>query len=133
MMFTSGEILQYTYDAVKALKLPINGSLYKAGTRVVVPNKESITVGVLNGTSSQVQEGTVNVNVFIPNVTATDGRTYCNFERCLEVEKMLSDLDKRLNNGEIYYEISEMIKTSQVPNTEEHFINVSLRYKVLNY
>lgn len=132
-MFTSGEILQYTYDAVKALKLPINGSLYKAGTRVVVPNKESITVGVLNGTSSQVQEGTVNVNVFIPNVTATDGRTYCNFERCLEVEKMLSDLDKRLNNGEIYYEISEMIKTSQVPNTEEHFINVSLRYKVLNY
>lgn len=132
-MFTSGEILQYTYDAVKALKLPIKGSLYKAGTRVVVPNKESMTVGVLNGTSSQVQEGTVNVNVFIPNVTATDGRTYCDFERCLEVEKMLSDLDKRLNNGEIYYEISEMIKTSQVPNTEEHFVNVSLRYKVLNY
>lgn len=132
-MFTSGEILQYTYDAVKALKLPINGSLYKAGTRVVVPNKESMTVGVLNGTSSQVQEGTVNVNVFIPNVTATDGRTYCDFERCLEVEKMLSDLDKKLNNGEIYYEISEMIKTSQVPNAEEHFVNVSLRYKVLNY
>jgi hypothetical protein len=132
-MFTSGEILQYTYDAVKALNLPINGSLYKAGTRVVVPNKESITVGVLNGTSSQVQEGTVNVNVFIPNVTATDGRTYCDFERCLEVEKMLSDLDKRLNNGEIYYEISEMIKTNQEPNTEEHFVNVSLRYKVLNY
>lgn len=131
-MYTAGEILQYTYDAVKALYLPIKGKLYKAGNRIA-EGIEDMTIGVLNGTADQVQEGTININVFVPDVSATDGRYYCNSQRCLEIEKMLSDIDKKLNTvGDIRYDISDMIMTNQESKTQEHYVNVSLRYRVLN-
>lgn len=132
MKYTGSKILQHTYDAIKRLNLPIK-ELYKAGNRVVNPNVECMTVGLLTGTANQIQEGIININVFVPDVLSADGRMYCNSTRCAEIEEMLNDIDDKLSaDGEFTYELDSIIQTIKNPTANEHYVNVSLRYRVLN-
>ena len=42
-------------------------------------------------------------------------------------------IDERLSaQGEFTYELDSVIQTVKNPNANEHYVNVSLRYKVLN-
>ena len=130
MKYTGSKILQYTYDAIKRLNLPIK-ELYKAGNRVVNSTEECMTVGLLTGTANQIQEGIININVFVPDILSADGRMYCDSARCADVEEMLYDIDERLSaQGEFTYELDSVIQTVKNPNANEHYVNVSLRYKV---
>ena len=134
MIYTGNSILSYLYTKLSANNLmqTINGKLYKRGTRQPDSKKEDAVIAFLAGTSSQVQEGDVVLNVYVPNLKGKDGVDYCDIVRCQQIEQMLVDIpDWLTKQGDIKFETNGMICTIEEPNINQHFVSLKMRFKVL--
>ena len=130
--YTAQMIEDELYSMVRGFCLPISGGVYKRATRPYNSKEEDCVVAFLTGGAKQVQEGTVLINIYVPDIIAGDGQAYKNTTRCAEIEKSLVGFDTLLNTkSDIYFKTEDMIKTIEEEDINQHFVSLKLRFKVL--
>lgn len=132
MIHTQQTIEEITLQLLQGSTLSIEGDFYHAGERPLNSQNEDCVVGLLTGTSEQIQEGYLNIHVFVPRLYGSDGVRYADRERCEEIEQILSSISAELNaGGSVYYSLFGFIKTLTDETTNETFVSAQLKFKFL--
>ena len=133
-MEITGQILEnYLFERIRSLSLPITGKFYKRGTRPMGSKKEDCVVGFISGNSNQIQEGECVVNIYVNDIMARDGQYYKDFSRCVELEALMVAIPGELNTlGNIRFEKSDIVRTFEERDLNQHYVSLKLKYKHLN-
>lgn len=111
----------------------VAGGLYKQGTRPFGSREEDVEVVFLTGSGGQIQEGIVNINIYVPNIDNGMGAGLLtkDVRRCVELEGALCRFMEGVSLfGEYHTEIDEMVRTLQGEN-ECYLVNGRLRFRVM--
>lgn len=135
MTKTERDIEDDFYFMVKSSELPgmIQGKLYKKDDRPFNSKTEDIVVGFLSGLDGQTQEGYVNINVFVPNISvgSTDGKKRPNKARIKVIQSKLLEFTDNIidSNSEYDVERDSTIQTFETEDLEQVMVNAKLYYK----
>lgn len=132
MIQTQNTIEEITLQLLQGSTLAIGGGFYHFGERPLNSKNEDCVVGLLSGTSDQIQEGYLNVHVYVPRLYGSDGIRYADRERCEAIEQALANISAELNTGgSVYYSPFGIIKTLTDDVTKETFVSAQLKFKFL--
>ena len=145
---TAGEIETLLRQRIIAENPPITGSVYFKGMRPrmnphgeTVPHitdpedgeirLEDCEVMVPVGKGSELVEGTCIVNIYVPDTLTPSGVYMRNKRRTDELEAWLLELPEAIRDGEVYFKRDGLISTIEEPKTNEHFVSLKMRFKVI--
>lgn len=133
MEYTGQMIEDLVFARVRSeLASAIGGDCYKRDTRPLDSKQEDCVVAFVTGTSEQMQQGAVVVNVYVPDIKAGNGMFYKDTARCKELEQVLISLPDKMNIGnDVRFEKSGMIMTIEEREIKQHFVSLKLRFKNL--
>lgn len=107
----------------------INGAVYVDGTRTKNSSKEDIVISFLVGTEESVQTGDMEINIYVPD-TGNETEGYLkNASRCLVLEQLALIMVNSIESVEYSIFLSETISSVKVPEVNQHFVNVKLKFK----
>lgn len=129
------EDILYTYLNTSTLKTAVQangGDIYKQG-RPANDKKEAVVIVSLPLNNEQLQEGIVNVNIFVPNVVINVNEmqddSQPNHPRLKQLATIAAGLlnDVFLSNSDcgFYMQQQSLIKDDQ---SKEHFINIRVNF-----
>lgn len=131
-MRTGTEVEQYVYDLVR--KSPINdiitGKVYLSGLRPLNSKLEDAIIIYQTSLGGQIQDGSVNVNTYIPNIPFSHGGNTTmikDFRRCLLVERACQDFVDALSVGKYRFKLATGIQTFEY-EADQHFVNMRLKF-----
>lgn len=137
-----GKLEQIIYERFKSFvkdNMPIGGKIYYRGLRPIQENsssyKEDAVIGFLTGVGGDLQEGSLVINVYVPDVLgAKSGLYLMNKSRCDAVADALEKFVSYVNSKgcEVFLKQSEMIYTFAEEAIRQHFVSLKLDFKVLN-
>lgn len=114
------------------LSRTINGGVYHGGERPVASRKEDITVSFGAGTAGQIETGTVNVYIYVPDKDECDNATFtANTERLAEISTFAAGWAEQLccqADGYVI-ELRDTVQVGNIPAIHQHFVAVRLEYK----
>jgi len=130
MSKTGSQIEKDVFRLIKASKLndAINGTIYRSGMRPKDSKKEDAVVKFLTGLTSQIQNGVVVINIYVPNIEF-QGRMVKDINRCEEVEVLINGIITDIDTTEYNFSLNATPQTLPVDEIEQHFVNVRLNYK----
>lgn len=129
-MKTASQIEGDVYKCTQGL--PIRGKVYRDGYRPDNSNTEDAVVVFSSGDDSQIQTGIIKVNIYVPDILV-NGKTVKDGKRIEEVEKMLFLLFSQLENYQEYeFSSNSTAQTFKAEGINQHFVNFSLKYKLIN-
>lgn len=113
----------------------VSGNVYRNGYRPRNSEKEDIIVTFTTGTTGDIEEGVVTINIFVPDIDPfADGIFVENGERCDELEQYSSEWVESLTTATSPYKfkLKQTIYTEAEEDIRQHFVVIRLDYKVLN-
>lgn len=143
-MKTAKSIQNDIFQMVKGSDLAraINGSVYLAFTedgkiksyRPRDSKKEDIIVVFTAGTSGDIAEGVITVNIFTPQITPfSDGVYVENGMRCAELEQAAAEFFLSANGRSPYlFSLNSSIVTENDSALRQSFVVLRLNYRVVN-
>ncbi len=125
-----GDIYQLLRDST--LYTMISGEVYRAGMRPRDSRLEDAEVIFTTGTPSQIQEGVVTVNIFVPDTDPYDnGVLVEDGERTAQIEAYaqawVDSLTAEVSNYK--FALMQTIYTEEEPAIHQHFVVVRLKYR----
>lgn len=114
----------------------ISGGIYPAGTRPRDSRQEDATVRFTTGTSGEIEEGVVTVNINVPDIIPRrDGINVENGVRTTLLERLLTDWASRLcdSPGPYLFQLREAVHTSEDAGCKEHYCVCRLSYRHYSY
>lgn len=135
MRKTGGEIEKDLYTLIKnsAVKTDITGSLYRQGMRPLNAKTEDAVVSFLAGIDGQIQEGILNLNLYVPDVLS-NGIKVKNITRCTELEVICNTfIQSHSMSGDYLFELDKMIQTFKEESIEQHFVNCRIKFRLSTY
>lgn len=131
-MRTGTEIEQTVYSLLREspIKDLITGKIYLSGLRPLNSNKEDTVVIFQTALSGQFQDGSVNVNTYVPDIAfENEGITtkIKDFRRCLLIERACQEFVDNLKVGEYRFSLANAIQTFEYEG-DQHFVNMRLRF-----
>lgn len=131
MRKTGSEIEQDLLQMITGSQLAgaINGAVYVDGTRPKNSSKEDIIISFQTGTEEAVQLGDIEINTYIPDTGNTTDGYLKNASRCLVLEKLARALVESIVSVEYSIALATTICSIKVPDVNQHFINVKLKFK----
>lgn len=132
---TGQQIENSIYGLLKASSLPsfINGGVYKFGTRPKDSAKEDAVVKFVAGLPGQIHTGVVVVNLYVPDFEPYgNGVLTKDITRCTELEVLADEWVKSLtaNKSNFRFWLAQTICTEGVPEINQHFVNVKLKFEL---
>jgi len=138
MTKTGQQVEDDIYGMVKNSPLVsiINGKVYKYGTRPRDSKKEDAVVRFVTGFDSQIQSGTVVINIYVPDFDAfQDGLLVRDITRCTEIEvaanKWIDSLT--VEKTDYNFKLSQTIYTEEEPEINQHFVSIRLRFRLTTF
>ena len=134
-MKTGIEIIDAIFEIFKVpLLIEISGQVYKGYERPLNAKTEDAVFEFSGGVDSTIQEGDVNINVYIPDIDNGDNIKVCDVARCAEIENLLSmTVESNRVVTDYYISTNRTIQTYKLEGIEQHFVNCKVHYKRLNY
>ncbi|MDR2765132.1 MAG: hypothetical protein LBB90_08895 [Tannerella sp.] len=138
MTRTGQQIENDLYEFLKKSSLPgiISGNVYKYGVRPKDSVLEDAIVKFVEGSDGDIQEGTVVVNIYVPDFDPYgDGILRKDIERCQEIEVAANTWVESLGAGRSDYQFrkAQTIHTQEEDEIRQHFVTVRLRYRVTTF
>lgn len=128
----------YTLLSGSQLASVINGHIYKSGTRPENSSTEDAEVSFTEGQNGQIQSGTVDINIYVPDVEQPENASiyYRNVARCEAIESAAQKWFNSLTLGSTDYRFSlaQTISTFDIedkPDINQHFISIKLNFQLL--
>ena len=125
-----GDIYQLLRDST--LYTMISGEVYRKGQRPRDSKLEDAEVIFTTGLPTQIQEGVVTVNIFVPDIDPYDnGVLVEDSERTEAVEKLAQAwVDSLTAEVSCYkFRLQQTIYTEEEPTIHQHFVVVRLGYR----
>lgn len=131
-MKTANEIERDFYRTVEGsgLARACSGNVYRHDKRPLKSRSEDIVVAFIAGVDSQIQEGTVIVNVYVPDIPF-DGRMVQDDARVGFLEEQARVLHEEFRGGDYYVYKDGTPHTVDVDEISQHCIVIRLRFKLL--
>jgi hypothetical protein len=130
---------QVQSDVIKLLERSVlrqyvSGEIYRNGFRPRNSEKEDIIVTFTTGIPDQIQEGTVTINIYVPDIDPfANGVLVENGARCEELECIANDwVDSFTPALEYKFKLKQTIYTEAEPAINQHFVVVKLDYQLLD-
>lgn len=118
-----------------ALETEITGKIWKNRKPVGDDDKENVVVNSLSINNLQLQQGLVNVNVHVPNISVrVDGitdTTMPNHERLRELAKMTVDVLDDNWGSDFNFDVQQQVLV-QDEVTKSWYINIRLNFYSIN-
>lgn len=135
MRKTGSEIEQDVFDIIvsSSLSKEIKGAVYKEGTRTKDPTSEDAVVSFHTGLDGQFQTGTVNVNIYVPNMDNGSGVLVKDTTRCEYLERKADDVVRSLKPTDYRFSLGGIIQTFKLEGIEEYFVNVKLKFELKTF
>lgn len=137
MAKTSKQIQGYIYRLLKNSPLYaqelLSGDVYRKGNRPRDSRKEDAVVIFTAGLAGQIQEGTVTVDIYVPDTDPYGNGVWVEDGQRLEEVERLAQLwvdwisDHVTDYG---FELKETIRTEEEPDIRQHFVVVKLNYRL---
>ncbi len=125
-----GDIYRLLRDST--LYTLITGEVYRNGLRPRDSQKEDAVVIFTTGLPTEIQEGVVTVNIFVPDIDPYDnGVMVENGERTEEIERLAAEWVESLSAEVSCYlfDLMQTIYTEEEPDIKQHFVVVKLHYR----
>lgn len=140
MAITAAQAVNYLVEAIKASPLALGAGKVSGGVyafqRPLDSRKEDVVVNSLAMTKEAVQEGVLNVNVFVPNkhyssATATD-TTRPDMERLTALSILGAEVLEEYwdETGEVSFELQQ--DTVFPDQGDQHYVNFRVIFRTLN-
>ena len=131
-MKTGIEIEQHVYSLLRAspIKDLITGRIYLSGMRPINSDKEDTVIIFQAALNGQFQDGSVNVNTYIPDIPFENGGVITNIKnvkRCLLIERACQDFASSIEIGKYRFSLASAIQTFEYEGNQ-HFVNMRLRF-----
>ena len=130
-----GDVIRLLEDS--PLTNVANGEIYRSEKDRPRDSKmEDIIVIFTTGNAEQIQEGTITLNVYVPDVDrANDGVLVENSRRCEELEVAANEWVKSLTAERSNYKfaLQQVVYTEAEPKINQHFVVVKLKFKILTF
>lgn len=108
----------------------ISGAVYKFGLRPMNSLAEDAVVQFVTGLDGATQEGSLVVNIYVPDVEVFDDGVYRrDIARCTQIEIESSTWVESLPVGEYIFSTAATTQTFQEESIKQHFISIRLKYK----
>ena len=120
---TGEEVELDVFNIIKESPLAkeITGIVYREGTRPLDSKSEDIVVSFLTGIDGQFQAGSVNVNIYVPNVDNGSQVLVKNAARCRYLARKADEVVRSLKPSDYSFSLGTMIQKVFTP------YNVSLK------
>lgn len=125
-----GDIYRLLRDST--LYTLISGEVYRNGLRPRDSQKEDAVVIFTTGLPTEIQEGVVTVNIFVPDIDPYDNGVFVeNGERTEQVERLAGEWVESLSAEVSCYlfDLMQTIYTEEEPDIHQHFVVVKLHYR----
>lgn len=125
-----GDIYRLLRDST--LYTLITGEVYRNGLRPRDSQKEDAVVIFTAGLPTEVQEGVVTINIFVPDIDPYENGVYVeDGERTEELERLAAEWVNSLSAEVSCYlfELQQAIYTEEEAEIHQHFIVVKLHYR----
>lgn len=134
-MKSTSELINLIYGIVKdsALADEITGTIYKR----IRPNgslTEDIVINCLPTGNANVQDATVNLNIYVPDLESKSNSTnqfLPDTKRIEELESIANTVFTDVNASGYWFDV-QFISVIQESEINQHFINVRLNIKYIN-
>lgn len=117
------------------LCVEVSGKVYRNGYRPRDSRLEDIVVTFVTGTPSQVEQGAVTLNIFVPDITPYNDGVYVeDGRRTSYIEELADRWVQSLTTSRANYKFN-LLRTISTDNDEaihQHFVVVQLGYKFKN-
>lgn len=130
---TSKEIEGYVWKELRKSKLAkaLKGDVYRRGMRPRGSEGEDAIVSFTAGSSDEISEGFVTVNIFVPDIhSGVTGVFVEDGARMEALEKLASEWVESLPVYPYQFALRDTIYTMEEPETHEHFVAIHLRYRI---
>lgn len=123
----------YSFLIMSELAKELKGNVYRDDMRPNDAETEDLIVKFLTGLDSQVQTGIIILNIYVPDVKGSDGRTLVNHTRIAAIEEKVNAFVDWLND----YQTEYWVETESTPTTmkneanNQHLIYVRLSFNRL--
>ncbi|MCQ2257830.1 MAG: hypothetical protein MJZ41_07555 [Bacteroidaceae bacterium] len=113
----------------------VSGSVYFEGDRPTDSMLEDVCIACSSVNAKQIQEGTAKVNIYVRDIDNGSGRLVKNKGRLLELEPLAGLIVSLLNDADTDYawSLSPAPHTIRQEATQEHFLNINLFFKLINF
>jgi hypothetical protein len=114
----------------------VNGVVYKFGTRPRDSQKEDIIVKFVEGFDGQIQDGTVVVNIYVPNVDSFPNGVFVrNITRLKAIEIAADAWVRTLTTGvsDYRFRLSHTIQTVEDFDINQHFVTIRLKFQLSTF
>lgn len=121
------------YRIIKSSQIPsiINGKVYRRGMRPLDSQKEDCIVQFLSGRNGQLQEGVLNMNIFVPKILIGSSTNKVeDLKRVEELEIAIMELftDNAFENSYYLVEVNETPKSIDYADIKQTCINTRIHY-----
>lgn len=132
---TAGEIETLVRKRIIELSPPITGGVYFKDMR---PRQndgdahlEDCEVMIPTGSGTEVVEGTCIVNIYVPDTLTASGIYMRTKKRTDLLESWLDGVPAAIRDGNVYFRRDGIIATLREESTNEHFVSLKMKFKVL--
>ena len=115
------------------LSATLTGDVYRGGLRPRDSDKEDAVVIFTTGLPTQIEEGIVTVNIFVPDIDPYDnGVLVENGARTEELEVLAAEWVESLTADKSCYKfvLQQAIYTEEEADIHQHFVVVKLHYQL---
>lgn len=132
MIKSEFEIEQDVYNMLKNnLKGIISGFVYKKGCRPVDAQTEDAVISVSDASADQIQLGSIQVNVYVPNIGNAPDKT-----RLTELSKQHEDLCEFMNGlstDEYNFYPGRAARSFEEPDINQYFVNFEIGFERITF
>lgn len=137
MARTESQIVDDVISLLKGTPLAgmLTGEICRESERAKDSRLEDTIVYLASATASQVQSGTVVINIFVDDFDARgDGVAVKNGQRCKEIEEAAQQWFDTLTAEKSNYlwELAQAISADNEPSIRQHFVVIRMRFKYLD-
>lgn len=111
----------------------IKGIVYREGTRPLDSKDEDIVVSFLTGIDGQFQAGSVNVNIYVPNVDNGSHVLVKDAARCRYLARKADEVVRSLKPSDYSFSLGTMIQSYKAEKLEQYFVNVKINFKLKTF
>lgn len=131
---TSLDVINTLCDWIEKseLKSGVSGGLYKGNTRPVDSTLEDIVVNAITGDFEQVQECSVNINIFVPRIEGFGNNVFVSdTKRISEIARLLNNFVEFImySESQTEYDIkpANIVHYGESLSIKQDYVNITLR------
>lgn len=119
----------YAHVSSSELAAEISGNVYRRNMRPADSKSEDIVVKVISVDGCQVQRGAISVNVYVPDITSSDGVSIPNLSRIAELQSLMLP-DKLFAPPGYDLTDSDLPSTERADGIKQSFISAKIKFRI---